>query len=122
MADLSFQVTGVDGSVPSLTPLLHFKLQITNSSPQETVSAALITAQIQIQSAQRAYSASEKEKLFELFGPPEMWRQSLRNRLWAHANTTVGSFSGSTEAILPVACTADLNIPATKYFYALEDG
>ncbi len=34
----------------------------------------------------------------------------------------VRQFSGKTEAILSVPCTFDLNVSATKYFYALEDG
>jgi hypothetical protein len=58
----------------------------------------------------------------ELFGPPEGWGKTLRNRLWAHANATVGAFRGSTETILPVPCTYDLNIASTRYFYGLEGG
>ncbi len=122
MPELKFQVTGVDTSLRSITPLLHFQVQITNSLPQETVQAILLTAQIQIQAAQRSYTSREKEKLVELFGPPEVWGQTLRNRLWTHANATVGPFQGTTQAILPVPCTCDLNVTATKYFDALEGG
>jgi hypothetical protein len=34
----------------------------------------------------------------------------------------VGAFTGVAETIIPVPCTFDLNVAATKYFYALEDG
>ncbi len=122
MPDLNFEVTAVDAAVPSVTPLLHFKLRITNSSQDQSVQAVLLAAQIQIQSPQRTYTPQEQENLVELFGPPERWGQTLRNRLWAHAHATVGAFEGSTEAILPVTCTSDVNVTATKYFYGLEGG
>jgi hypothetical protein len=46
----------------------------------------------------------------------------LRNRFWTHANATVSTFAGQTDIILPVACSFDLNLLATKYFYALGQG
>jgi hypothetical protein len=82
----------------------------------------MLHAQIQIQSAQRAYTTDEKEKLRELFGRPEDWGQTLRNKLLAQANCIVPGFVDRTEAVLIVPCTFDLNVAATKYFYALEDG
>jgi hypothetical protein len=122
MPDLDFKITGVEPAVQGLTPLLHFKLQVTNAPAAETIQAVILHAQVQIQSAQRAYSAQEQERLSDLFGTPDRWGETLRNRLWAHTNTMVRTFSGATEAVLPVQCTYDLNVAATKYFYALEEG
>lgn len=122
MPDLSFRITGVDSGSRGLTPLLHFKLEVTNSPPAESIHTIMLQAQIQIQAPQRTYVASEKEKLEDLFGTPDRWGQTLRNRLWTHASTCVRSFEGTTEAQLPVTCTYDLNVSATKYFYALENG
>ena len=64
----------------------------------------------------------EKEKLGELFGTPDRWGQTLRARLWTHASVNVRSFAERTEENLSVPCTFDLNVSATKYFYALEGG
>ncbi len=122
MPDLNFDVTGVTPAVKGLIPLLQFQLQITNQPPKEQIQSILLQAQIQVEAPQRAYSPNEKEKLFELFGPPEQWGQTLRNRLWTHAHTTVPSFTGSTATTLSVPCSYDLNLAATKYFYALEEG
>jgi len=122
MPDLDFAVTGVDAAVKGLVPLLHFKLQITNQPPEEQIQSVILQAQIQIQAPQRTYSPNEKEKLFELFGAPEQWGQTLRNKLWTHANTTVRSFQGSTEATLSVPCSYDLNLAATKFFYGIQEG
>jgi hypothetical protein len=122
MPDLNFQVTGVEACARSIVPLLKFKLRVTNTADAEQIHSVLLAAQLQLQPAQRAYNANEKEKLSELFGRPERWGQTLRNRLWAHTNTTISAFTGQTEAMLPVPCTCDLNVGAAKYFRALEDG
>jgi uncharacterized protein DUF6084 len=122
MPDLNFQVSGVEAAQRGLVPLLHFKIEIVNATPSEKIQSVMLHAQIQVQSAQRAYSSGEKEKLRDLFGRPEAWGQTLRNKLLAHANCIVPGFADRTEAVLLVPCTFDLNVAATKYFYALEDG
>lgn len=122
MPDLDFQVLGVESAERGLVPLLHFQLEIRNKTPAEQVQSVMLHAQIQIQSPQRTYSGSAKEKLRELFGRAEDWGQTLRNKLWAHANCIVPAFKDRIEVHLAVPCTFDLNVAATKYFYALEDG
>lgn len=121
MPDLDFKIVGLETATRGLMPLLHFKLKIMTAA-SEPIQALLLNAQIQIQSPQRSYTASEKEKLVELFGAPERWGQTLRNRLWTHANVTVGNFTSETEAVLSVPCSYDLNIAGAKYFYALDSG
>lgn len=105
-----------------LTPLLHFKVQVTNTPADEIVQSVILQAQIQIQAPGRAYNEREKPKLIDLFGTPDQWGTTLRARLWTLSNTTVRTFTGQTEAILPVPCSFDLNVAGTKYFYALEEG
>ena len=122
MPELSFKVTGVEPGQRGLAPLLHFIVEITNQPESETVQSVMLQTQIQIQAPQRAYNAREKEKLKELFGMPEDWGQTLRTRLFAHANTIVPQFRGWTKTILGVPCTFDFQVAATKYFYALEEG
>jgi Family of unknown function (DUF6084) len=122
MPDLDFAIIGVEAATHGLTPLIHFKVGITNTPPNETIQSVILQAQIQIHAPQRSYNEGEKAKLIDLFGTPETWGQTLRARLWTLSNTTVRTFEGSTEALLPVPCTFDLNVAATKYFYALEDG
>ncbi|MGH7936477.1 MAG: DUF6084 family protein [Chthoniobacterales bacterium] len=122
MPDLDFEILGVEAAVRGLVPLLHFKLRVTNEPLNETIQSVILQAQIQIQSPQRSYIESEKEKLFELFGAPEDWGQTLRVKLWTHSNTTVRTFSGATDAILPVPCSYDLNLAATKFFHGVEEG
>ncbi len=122
MPDLDFKILGVEAANYGIAPLLHFKLEVTNQPAEETIQSVMLQTQIQIHPTQRAYQSGEKEKLGELFGTPDRWGQTLRARLWTHANVNVRQFSGKTEAVLSVPCTFDLNVAATKYFYALEDG
>jgi hypothetical protein len=122
MPDLSYRVTGVEAASRGVTPLLHFNLEIISIPEDETIHAVILQAQIQIQSPQRSYSSREKEKLADLFSSPERWGQTLRNKLWAHSTISVSEFVGRTKTILPVPCTYDLNVAATKYFNALDGG
>ena len=70
MPDLTYRVVGVSAEARGLTPLLHFRLAITNAPAEESIHAVILQAQIQIQSSQRCYSPQEKRKLADLFGPP----------------------------------------------------
>jgi len=122
MPDLTFQITDVEPATRGLVPLLIFHLEATNTPPEETIQSATLQMQIQFQCPQRPYTPAEKEKLLDLFGTPERWGQTLRNRLWTHATATLGTFNGNTTARVAVPCTFDLNISAAKYFYALDQG
>jgi hypothetical protein len=42
--------------------------------------------------------------------------------LWVHTGVVVLPFIGETVVDLPVPCTFDFNVAATKYFHALDDG
>lgn len=121
MPELDFRIVDVETSSSGIVPLLLFKLAITTAH-DGPIQALLLNAQIQIESPKRPYSAAEKEKLVELFGTPDRWGQTLRNRLWTHTNATVGNFTRETKSVLPVPCTYDLNFAAPKYFCALDGG
>src|SRR5262249_11927148 len=60
--------------------------------------------------------------LLDLFGTPERWGQTLRPMFWTHANLSVPPFSTTTAVDLPVPCSFDFSLAATKYFPALEQG
>lgn len=122
LPDLDFRITGVASAARSVTPLLHFTVAVTTTPAEARVQSVMLQAQIQIQAPQRAYNPREQAKLEDLFGTPERWGQTLRNRLFAHAHATVPAFTGRAEVVLPVVCTYDLNVASAKYFYALEEG
>ena len=102
-------------------PSLLFKLRIENLEDEPIRSVALNT-QIRIAPTGRHYEAAEQERLLELFGEPRRWKDTLRSLLWTHTVLQVPRFSGSTLVDMPVTCTYDLEVVATKYFHALEEG
>jgi hypothetical protein len=120
--DLNFQIVSA-GAVPfAAAPLLAFKLRLSNGPADETIHTVVLRAQIQLDVARRHYNAHEQEKLLDLFGDPDRWSSTLRNMLWTHANVVVPAFTGETLVDLPVSCTFDFNVAATKYFHGLEEG
>jgi hypothetical protein len=120
--DLTFQVEGAEVTPFAMVPLLTFRLRVANASPDETIHNVVLRCQIQIEATKRQYGPDEEARLRDLFGEPERWGQTLRAMLWTHASVVVQPFTGETTAELPVACTYDFNVAATKYFYALEGG
>jgi hypothetical protein len=120
--DLDFRVESVAPVPFGATPLLGFRIAVTNGKPEQAIYSVALRAQIQIEVTRRPYSAEDQERLRDLFDAPERWGQTLRNMLWTNAVTTVASFNGSTTVEMQVPCTFDFNIAATKYFHGIESG
>ena len=121
MPDLDFSVEGAEVREFAAVPSLVFKLRIENLGGEPIRSVALNT-QVRIAATQRHYGAAEQNLLLELFGEPHRWGETLRSLLWTHTVLQVPRFSGSAVVDMPVTCTYDLEVAATKYFHALEDG
>jgi hypothetical protein len=122
MPDLSFQVEGVRVVDNAASPLLAFKLRLTDASPEQMIHTVALRCQIQLEVTRRKYRPEDQERLLDLFGEPSRWGQTLRNLLWTHANLVVPAFKATTLVDLPVPCTFDFNVAATKYFDSLADG
>jgi hypothetical protein len=120
--ELSFRIDGADVTPYAMVPLLTFRLRTTNAVPDEAIQNVVLRCQIQIEATRRHYAPGEEASLRDLFGEPERWGQTLRTMLWTHATTVVPPFTGEVVSDLPVACSYDFNVAATKYFYALETG
>jgi len=122
MPDLSFSVAGAEAVTFAASPLLSFRLRIRNADEAQRIQSVALRCQIQLDTTKRRYTANEQAQLFELFGEPERWGRTLRSMLWTHTSATVPPFHGETTIDLPVPCTFDFNVAATKYFAGLEDG
>ncbi len=68
------------------------------------------------------YGDAERERLVELFGPPERWGATTHSFQWARVESLVPSFTGSTPFTIEVQCTYDLEVASAKYFDSLRDG
>jgi hypothetical protein len=122
MPDLSFQIEKAEPERFSAAPTLLFKLRISNTAAGETVHSVALRCQIQLEVTRRQYSTGDQSHLRDLFGAPERWSQTLKNMLWTHASIVAPAFEDTTVVDLPVPCTFDFNVAATKYFHGLAEG
>jgi len=121
MLDFYFMMEGAEPVLYSASPLLTFHVRINTNKPFAIHSIAL-RCQIMLEVTQRHYSDQEKAQMKDLFGEPERWTQTLRTMLWTHSSMVVSPFSDTTLVDLPVPCSFDFNVAATKYFAGLKDG
>jgi len=122
MPDLTFAVENIVADQDAATPLLMFGLRIGCVDPAIVVQSIALRCQVQIEATRRHYDSEEQARLVDLFGEPDRWSRTLRTLLWAHAGTVVPGFTGNTLVNLPVPCTFDFNVAATKYFHSLGQG
>ena len=120
-AELSFAVDGAGPVAYTAVPTLGIRVRLESAAPVP-IRSVLLDTQIQIAARLRSYSAAEQERLLDLFGTPERWRDTLRTLPWTRLTVVVPSFNGSTVVELPVVCTYDLEVAAAGYLGALDGG
>jgi hypothetical protein len=119
--DPEFSILGIEPVPHAAAPTLRFHAHVDDPTGREIHTIAL-TTQIQIDPARRAYDDATRERLVELFGPPERWASTTEVFRWAHVAGLVPGFTGATSFTVDVPCTYDMEIAATKYFYSLTGG
>jgi hypothetical protein len=122
MPDLEFTVESAEVVPFAAAPLLTFRLRIVNTPVQEEIASITLQCQIQIEATRRRYAPAEQYGLEDLFGSPPRWGETLRTLLWAHTTAIAPPFTGEYMLDLPVPCSYDFNVAATKYFHGLEEG
>ena len=118
--NLLFEVVGAHAEAYAAEPTLVLRLKITETTGTP-VHAVALKCQIRIEPQRRKYQPAEEARLIEVFGETPQWGDSLRPFLWTHVATTVTSFTGETVVDLPITCTYDFEIAATKYLHSLDD-
>ena len=120
MPDLAFSIEGVRIERFAVAPTLLFALRI--AAAPGPIRNIVLRCQVRIEPARRGYGDADHERLSELFGERQRWGQSLQSFLWDHVNLPVPAFEGECVVDLPLTCSHDFNVAATKYFHGLEDG
>jgi len=119
--ELSFRVAGADVLEHAAVPTLSFELRIEASSGA-AIRSVLLNVQIQIAARRRPYDETAERTLVELFGTAERWGSTLCTLPWVRTTVAVPPFDDSTIVELPVTCTYDLEVAASKYFNGLDAG
>ena len=117
--ELAFAVEGAEPLAHAAVPTLRFALRLESDLPVRSV---LLDVQVQIAARRRPYDEAAHERLFELFGPTENWGTSLRTLLWTRTTLVVPPFSDAAVVDLDIPCSYDLEVLASRYFDALQDG
>ena len=122
MPELSFRIGEVSVMPYAAIPTLAAKLHIRNADPEQAIHSVSLNCQVQIEPLGRAYSAVEEARLLDLFGERERWARTMKPMLWTNTVVKAPGFSGEIVVDLPLPCTLDFDVAATKYFYGLEAG
>jgi hypothetical protein len=118
---LTFRVLDVVADRFAASPHLRVRLRAEESTG-EVVHAMALRCQLMIEPQRRPYSEAETVGIADIFGGRDRWTQTLKPFLWTHASAVTPGFTGSIEFDLPVACSADLDLVAGKFFTAVNDG
>lgn len=121
MSELTFTVLGVSAEQYSVTPRLTARIGIL-AGDDEPIQAIALRCQIRIEPLRRPYSDDEADGLLDLFGPRSRWANTQRTFLWQHSTAMVQGFTGATEISMPLECTYDFEVAASKYLHAMRDG
>ena len=119
--ELEFAVLSARSSRYAATPMMTLDLQVSEQTGRAVYMIAL-TIQLMIEPARRRYDDATRERLLELFGPPERWSVTTRSLVWCQLDVLVPAFTGSTIVTVPIQCSYDMEVAAAKYLYSLPDG
>lgn len=121
MSGLTFTILDVLAEPYSATPRLTARIGVV-AGDDEPIKAIALRCQVRIEPLRRPYSDLEADGLVDLFGPRQRWVNTQRTFLWQHSTAMVQGFTGATEVALPLECTYDFEVTASKYLHALRAG
>lgn len=116
---LAFAVDGARAVLHAAVPTIAFELHVSSDRPVQSVQ---LDIQLQIAARKRSYGDGEQERLWELFGAPDRWSDTLRTLPWLRTTVVIPPFTDTTLVELPVVCTYDLEVTSARYFASLAEG
>ena len=119
--DPEFEIVAARSLARTATPTLSLTARISDASGIEIYTVAL-SVLLTIEPGRRRHEPAERERLVELFGEPDRWQATTEALRWTQVDVLAPSFSGETHLEIPVPCSFDHEIAATKYFAGLDDG
>jgi Family of unknown function (DUF6084) len=117
---LAFSVEDARALDHAAVPTLSFELRV--EAPGVAIRSLMLNVQIQIAARRRAYDERAERRLAELFGAPERWGSTLGTLPWVRTTVAVPPFADAATVELPITCSYDLEVAASKYFNGLDGG
>jgi hypothetical protein len=121
MGDLVFDCVGAQAQKHAAVPTAVLQLRVSETTRMR-VGGVVLRCQIRIQPQRRRYSAAEGERLLDLFGTRDRWADTLKPLLFTTVTVMVPAFTGCIDLDVPVPCSYDLEVAASRYFDSLDDG
>lgn len=118
---IRLRVTGACAVAHTAAPTVAFTVRI-DASANAHIHAVALQTLIRLEPGRRHHNQAEQRALFELFGEPSRWTQTLQPLFWAEVSRIVPAFQGSCEIELVVPCSYDLYIASSKYLHAIRGG
>ncbi|HEX2437339.1 MAG TPA: DUF6084 family protein [Methylomirabilota bacterium] len=119
--ELAFTAQAIAPLAHAATPALGLTLDIRRTAGP-AVQALALHVEVRIALARRAHDDNTRRRLAELFGAPAQWHAAPRALTWLNASVGVPAFEPATTVVVPLPCTYDFDVTATKYFHALPAG
>ncbi|MCZ4558791.1 DUF6084 family protein [Rhodococcus maanshanensis] len=119
MSEVSFAVLDVAPEPYAAAPILAARVAVSADAP---VHAIALRCQVRIEPHRRRYTDAEAAGLVDLFGGRERWSSTQHSFVWLQCAALVQGFAETCEATLPMPCTYDFEVAASKYLHALEEG
>src|SRR5262245_35073221 len=121
MTELAFSIVGSRSEPYAVVPTLSLRVRIEDASG-EAIHAIALRAQVPIAPKRRPYGTEEESLRLELVAERRRWAETQKALLWSHVAMMVPGFTGAVEFDLPIVCTYDLEVAASKYLRALSGG
>jgi hypothetical protein len=119
--DLAFTCIDMSAEEHAVGPTLLAQLRIEERTGADVRTIAL-RCQLRVEPQRRRYSSREADRLLDLFGERSQWAGTLHPMQLASVSHLVPAFRGEVETTITIPCTYDMEVAASKYFAALDDG
>lgn len=121
MTELMFTVLDVVADRYAASPQLLARIRV-DESTGEVIHTMAVRSQVMIEPQRRPYTEEESAGLLDQFGDRTRWKDTLKPFLWTFAAAMVPGFTGTTEFDLPIPCSYDFEVTASKYLHAIDRG
>ena len=119
---MCFQVEKAEAQRFTVAPTLMFKLRITNGAPGEVIHSVALRCQIQLEVDPPQYDGGGDKQNRAIYSASANAGPDASQPAMDPCQRGRSAFQDTIVVDLPVPCTFDFNVAATKYFHGLGDG
>jgi hypothetical protein len=119
--EFTIAIEGVAAMAQAVLPTLQFRARL-RTTGRDRVRSLTLETHIRISTDHDSYCEQDQERLADLFGGPVGVPRHRPSLLWTRASTQVSEFVGEARVEIPVACSYDLEVVASRFLCSLTSG